>query len=112
MNLPVQRDTGTDDRVAVYLDGFNFYHGLMAKGWGRYRWLDYHALVARRILVGQTLVAFKYFTSVVNDPDKAVLDPPRRQPQRGQRGRGIDAWLPARRDKGCPLSCRRTRQRS
>lgn len=24
----------------AYVDGFNFYHGLMSKGWGRYRWPD------------------------------------------------------------------------
>jgi hypothetical protein len=31
------------ERVIAYVDGFNFYHGLMDKGWGRFRWLDYHA---------------------------------------------------------------------
>lgn len=58
-------------RVGVFVDGFNFYHGLMAKGWERYRWLDYHALISRRIREDQTLTAVKYFTSrVTHQPEK------------------------------------------
>lgn len=57
------------DRVIAYLDGFNLYHGLIAKDWGRYRWLDLHAVVNQRIRAGQELVAVKYFTSeVAHDP--------------------------------------------
>lgn len=60
-----------EERVNVYLDGFNFYYGLMAKGWGRYRWLDYRALVARRIRPGQVLREIKYFTApVTHEADK------------------------------------------
>ncbi len=59
------------ERVAVYLDGFNFYHGLMAKGWGRYRWLDFRALMEQRIREGQALESIKYFTaSVTHEPNR------------------------------------------
>lgn len=70
------------DRVIAYIDGFNFYHGMMARGWGRYRWLDFRALLERRILPdefehngvtfnGQELVDVRYFSSMVNhQPEK------------------------------------------
>lgn len=58
-------------RVAAYLDGFNIYNGMMDKGWGRYRWLDYHALMARYLRGEQHLVGVKYFTSrMTHQPDK------------------------------------------
>ena len=41
--LPSGRDESKPERVAAYVDGYNFYHGLMAKRWGRFRWLDYSA---------------------------------------------------------------------
>ena len=51
--------------VAVYIDGFNVYHGLMDKGWGRFRWLDYRRVAERFIRPPQELWAVKYFTSLV-----------------------------------------------
>jgi uncharacterized LabA/DUF88 family protein len=43
----------------------------MAKGWGRYRWLDLRALVAAFIRDDQTLVAVRYFTArVTHQPEK------------------------------------------
>lgn len=57
-----------DGRVIAYIDGHNTYHGLVDKGFRRYLWLDYLALIRRKILPDQTLVAVKYFTSVVNVP--------------------------------------------
>lgn len=55
----------------MYIDGFNFYHGLMAKYRGRYRWLSYRALLDRFLLADQELVALKYFTTeVTHQPDK------------------------------------------
>lgn len=58
------------ERVAAYIDGFNFYHGLMAKGWGRYRWLDYRALMERFLMPGQQLEIAKYFTTrVTHQPE-------------------------------------------
>lgn len=56
------------DRVQAFVDGFNFYHGMMAKDWGRYRWLDYEALIRRRIRGDQVLTALKYFTAPVTHP--------------------------------------------
>lgn len=55
--------TAPIERVAAYVDGFNFYHGLMARGWSRYRWLDYVALVERFLIEGRQLVSTRYFTS-------------------------------------------------
>ena len=34
-------------RVIAYVDGFNLYHGLRAKGWKRFYWLNLPALVRR-----------------------------------------------------------------
>jgi uncharacterized LabA/DUF88 family protein len=43
----------------------------MAKGWGRYRWLDLRALVERFIRPDQDLVDVRYFTArVTHQPDK------------------------------------------
>lgn len=54
-------------RVAVFIDGFNFYHGLRAKHGRRYLWLDL-AEVARRLLEpDDTLVAVHYFTAAVRN---------------------------------------------
>lgn len=42
----------------------------MAKGWGRYRWLDYRALMERFLRGDQELVAAKYFTTrVTHQPE-------------------------------------------
>ena len=82
MIIPVAQKSNTrnverpPDRVNVYIDGFNFYYGLMAKGWGRYRWLDYPALISRRIREGQRLGEIKYFTALVTHQPKKV---PRQQ---------------------------------
>lgn len=44
---------------------------MMAKGWGRYRWLDYRALLQRFMRDDQELIAVKYFTSRVTfDPER------------------------------------------
>lgn len=59
------------DRVIGYIDGFNFYNGLMSKGWGRYRWLNWHAVLLRYMRNDQQLVGVKYFTSrMTHQPDK------------------------------------------
>lgn len=68
---PPKRQTGVIERVAAYLDGFNIYNGMMAKGWGRYRWLDYPALVSRYMRGSQQIVGIKYFTSLMmHQPDR------------------------------------------
>ena len=53
------------ERVSVYIDGFNFYNGLKAKGWGRYRWLDIAALSDRLLFDDQVLADVRYFTSLM-----------------------------------------------
>ncbi len=32
--------TAPKERVAIYIDGFNLFYGMRAKGWRRYYWLD------------------------------------------------------------------------
>jgi hypothetical protein len=45
----------------------------MAKGWGRYRWLDYPALLTRYMRPPQELVGIKCFTALMtHQPDKYV----------------------------------------
>jgi NYN domain len=59
------------ERVWAYLDGFNIYNGLMAKGWGNFRWLDYYALLSKYMRGSQQLVGVKYFTSLMtHQPDR------------------------------------------
>ena len=50
-------------RVAVYIDGLNLYHGLKAAGWRRYYWLDLRRLAENLLRPGQTLAAVRYFTA-------------------------------------------------
>jgi uncharacterized LabA/DUF88 family protein len=50
------------ERVIAYIDGFNFYNGIMSRGWGRYRWLDYRAFVLR-YMRHRHLNEVKYFTA-------------------------------------------------
>lgn len=58
-----------DQRVAVYIDGFNLYFGMHSKYGRRYLWLDLHRLGLSFLTGGQTLVKVAYFTaSVRNDP--------------------------------------------
>ena len=56
-------------RVRMYVDGFNLFYGLRAKGWRRYYWLDLHRLAKNLLRPGQRLEAVRYFTArVENDP--------------------------------------------
>ena len=68
--------TGPMQRVIVYIDGFNLYYGLRAKGWHRYYWLDLCRLSDNLLRPGQMLVAVRYFTARVSpesrDPDKPI----------------------------------------
>ena len=50
-------------RVAVYVDGFNLYHGLRSKGWRRYYWLDPCRLAVNLLRSDQELAAVRYFTA-------------------------------------------------
>ncbi len=55
-------------RVAVFVDGFNFYFGLKDSKFERYLWLDIEALAKRLLKDGQTLVYVKYFTASITGP--------------------------------------------
>jgi len=56
------------NRAKVYVDGFNLYFGLRARGWKRYYWLDIHRLSQRFLRAGQSLVAVDYFTADIPGP--------------------------------------------
>ncbi|MGD2157139.1 MAG: NYN domain-containing protein [Anaerolineales bacterium] len=58
-----------DERVIVYIDGFNLYFGLRAKGWYKYYWLNMKTFAESLLIPDQTLVHTKYFTSKVSRPE-------------------------------------------
>ena len=60
------------ERVSVYIDGFNFYNGLKAKGWGRYRWLNIAALSRRLLFHDQELADVRYFTSLMHHQPESL----------------------------------------
>ena len=57
------------ESVIAYVDGYNLYHGLRAKGWKRFYWLNIAALARQLLKPDQTLASTKYFTTVVKHPD-------------------------------------------
>jgi len=56
-------------RVIAYVDGYNLYYGLRAKRWKKYYWLNIQKLVQQFIRPHQTLVATKYFTTIIKYPN-------------------------------------------
>jgi uncharacterized LabA/DUF88 family protein len=58
--------TGSLERVAAYIDGFNLYHGLHEDG-RRYLWLDLEGLARSLLKPDQELVAVRYFTARVRN---------------------------------------------
>ena len=52
------------DRLIVYVDGFNLYHGLHETAQCRWLWLDLVAL-AKKLRPRSQLVALRYFTAPV-----------------------------------------------
>lgn len=54
-------------RVTVYIDGHNLYHGLHSAYGARYKWLDVQALSESLLQPGMLLTAVKYFTAVVKN---------------------------------------------
>ena len=56
------------NRVIVYIDGFNLYYGLKAKGWKNLYWLNLQSMALHLLKPGQSLVRTKYFTSIVKQP--------------------------------------------
>ncbi len=63
-------------RVIMYVDGFNLFYGLRARGWRRYYWLNVRRLAENLLRPGQRLEAVRYFTARVEydpgDPGKHV----------------------------------------
>ena len=55
------------NRVIVYIDGFNLYFALREKKWHFYMWLDVTKLAHRLLAKNQVLVEVKYFTSRIKD---------------------------------------------
>jgi uncharacterized LabA/DUF88 family protein len=60
-----------NERVVVYIDGFNLYFGIINAGFGKYKWLNLKSLSENILRPDQELCGIKYFTSrVSNNPDK------------------------------------------
>ncbi len=61
-------------RTIVYIDGFNLYYGLKAKGWKHCYWLDVKVLAESLLRRDQILAGVKYYTAMIRakpqDPDK------------------------------------------
>ena len=57
------------ERVIAYVDGYNLYHGLRAKRWQRFYWLNIAGLVQQLLKPNQTLVSTRYFTTVIKQPE-------------------------------------------
>ena len=54
-------------RVISYIDGFNLYFGLKAKGWRKYYWLDLAAMSRALLKPGQVLIHTHYFTARIRN---------------------------------------------
>lgn len=57
-------------RVIAYVDGFNLYFGLRAKGWRRYYWLDIVRLVENSLEPASVVADVKYFTARIAAPEE------------------------------------------
>ena len=57
------------EQVIAYVDGYNLYYGLRAKHWKWFYWLNVQALARHLLKPQQVLVATKYFTTVVKQPE-------------------------------------------
>ncbi len=60
------------NRVIAYIDGFNLYYGLRAKGWRRYYWLNLQKLVKNLLKPDQKLIRVKYFTARISSGDEKM----------------------------------------
>lgn len=61
------------ERVIAYIDGFNLYYGLRSQQMRRFYWLNLQALACDFLRPGQSLVATRYFTSIVTEPEDKRL---------------------------------------
>ncbi len=60
-------------RVIAYIDGFNLYFGLRAKGWKHLYWINLYRLCERLSRHDQQIVIVKYFTARVSTPEDKRL---------------------------------------
>jgi uncharacterized LabA/DUF88 family protein len=60
-------------RTAVFIDGFNFYHGLRDRHDRKYLWLDLAGMAERLLPAGDTLAGVHYFTAAVR-PDTVASE--------------------------------------
>ncbi len=64
----------TKERVAVYVDGFNLFYGMKAKGWRRYYWLNLRTFAENLLRPHHRFQVARYFTARVfpdaSDPGK------------------------------------------
>ena len=61
-----------EQKVIVYVYGFNFYYGLKNPAWKRYYWLDLVKLFEKFMLKNQELATVKYFSArPIGNEDKA-----------------------------------------
>ena len=51
-------------RVIVYIDGYNLYHGMQEAFGNKYKWLDLQSFSGSFLRPGMELVAVKYFTAI------------------------------------------------
>jgi uncharacterized LabA/DUF88 family protein len=58
-----------ENRVIVYIDGFNLYFGLKSKAWRKYYWLDLDKLSKKLLKPDQILIEIKYFTARIEQPE-------------------------------------------
>jgi hypothetical protein len=65
-------DIGAMEKVIAYVDGFNLYYGLRAKGWSRYLWLDLPKLCTSLVRPSQRVTLTKYFTARISGPPDSV----------------------------------------
>jgi len=63
--------TVLQQRVIVYVDGFNFYYGLKNYKWEKYYWLDMVNFFERFMRPNQELIAVKYFSAKTSDIEKS-----------------------------------------
>jgi len=57
------------ERVIAYVDGYNLYYGLREKRWKRFYWLNIQAMIGHLLKPSQMLVATKYFTTIIKQPE-------------------------------------------
>ena len=58
-----------NNRVITYIDGFNLYFGMRAKGWQRYYWLDICKLSEALTSSTETVTQVKYFSARISRPN-------------------------------------------